>query len=149
VSLAFNHHLFNKTHMKNRLLTAEPIWADQALGIVRIVVGIFMIYHGWEVFDKAKMEEYAAWDTFKNYPSATFMVYLGKAAELAGGILLTIGFLTRIASIVLAGTMAYITFFVGNGIVWYNDQHPFMFVLLAIIFFFVGPGKWAIDKKRR
>jgi putative oxidoreductase len=132
--------------MKKIFFSADPLWANQILGLTRIVVGLFMVYHGWEVFDKAKMAEYATWDAFKTLPSPTFMVYLGKGAELVGGILLTIGFLTRIACIILAGTMLYLAFFVGNGAVWYGDQHPFLFVLLALIFFFVGPGSFSVDK---
>ena len=105
-----------------------------------------MIYHGWEVFDKSKIAEYAAWDAFKKFSFPTTIVYFGKGAELIAGLLLAIGFLTRVACLILAGTMLYISFFVGNGIIWYNDQHPFLFVLLAAIFFFAGPGSCAVDK---
>jgi uncharacterized membrane protein YphA (DoxX/SURF4 family) len=41
--------------------------------------------------------------------------------------------------------MLYITFVVGGGKIWYEDQYPFLFVLLAMVFFFTGPGKWSID----
>lgn len=124
-----------------KIFGTEPVWYHEGLFIIRIVLGFFMAYHGWEVFDKTKMNEYAAWDTFKNGPSAVFMVYLGKLAELVGGILLMLGFLTRPAAIIIAFTMAYIALFVGNGKVWYEDQHPFMFVLLAMVFFFYRSGQ--------
>ena len=132
--------------MKKIFFSADPIWASEILGLMRIIVGIFMIYHGWEVFDKSKIAEYAAWDAFKKFSFPTTIVYFGKGAELIAGLLLAIGFLTRVACLILAGTMLYISFFVGNGIIWYNDQHPFLFVLLAAIFFFAGPGSWAVDK---
>jgi putative oxidoreductase len=41
--------------------------------------------------------------------------------------------------------MLYITFFVGNGVFWYGDQHPFMFVLLGIIYLFNGGGVFSIE----
>jgi putative oxidoreductase len=41
--------------------------------------------------------------------------------------------------------MAYITFKIGHGKFWYEDQHPFMFVLFGLLFFFTGPGKWSLD----
>ena len=132
--------------MKKIFFSTGPIWASKILGLIRIIVGVFMIYHGWEVFDKSKIAEFAAWDAFKKFSFPSVIVYLGKSAELISGLLLAIGFLTRIASVILAGTMLYISFFVGNGIIWYNDQHPFLFVLLAAIFFFAGPGSWAVDK---
>ena len=74
-----------------KFFSTQPIWFDGGLFVVRLILGIFMVYHGYEVFDKAKMDEYAAWDQFKNGPSPVFMVYLGKVAELVGGILLILG----------------------------------------------------------
>jgi putative oxidoreductase len=134
--------------MMNRLLSPHPLAWQGGLAFVRIIVGACMIYHGWEVFDAAKMREYAAWDVFKKFPSAIFMVYLGKGAELVAGIMLAIGWFTRIAAIMLIGTMLYISFFVGNGKVWYEDQHPFLFVLLGFVFFFAGGGKYSADHMR-
>jgi putative oxidoreductase len=128
-----------------KFFSTQPIWYDGGLFIVRLILGIFMAYHGWEVFDKAKMEEYTTWEAFKNDASPVFMVYLGKGAELVGGILLILGWLTRVGALIIIFTMAYIAFFVGNGIVWYNDQHPFMFVLCALAFLFTGPGRYSLD----
>lgn len=104
-----------------------------------------MIYHGIEILSAEKMNGYLQWDMFKNSSSAKTMVYAGKAAELAGGILLSIGLFTRIAALILMGTMSYISFFVGKGIIWYEDQHPFLFVLLGMVFLFIGGDKFSID----
>jgi putative oxidoreductase len=73
------------------------------------------------------------------------MVYAGKAAELGGGILLFLGLFTRIASLILIVTMAYIAFILGNGKVWYEDQHPFLLVLLSLVFLLLGGGRWSAD----
>jgi uncharacterized membrane protein YphA (DoxX/SURF4 family) len=134
--------------MFKHLFSTESIYPDQALAVVRIITGMFMIYHGMEVFDKNTMMGYTDWDVFKKFPSATVVVYIGKSAEFIAGIMLTLGWGTRIASIILAATMIYITFFVGSGKFWYGDQHPFLFVLLAVIFFFVGPGAWTLFRKQ-
>lgn len=128
----------------NKFLSPSPLWQTTGLTLVRLIVGFFMIYHGWEIFSEAKMNEYLKWDLFKN-PSGKTLVYLGKGAELVGGILLAIGWFTRIAALILAGTMGYIAFFVGHGKIWYEDQHPFLFVLLALVFIFTGPGKLSVD----
>lgn len=104
-----------------------------------------MIYHGLELFSAEKMNGYLQWDLFKNSESAKIMVYAGKAAELTGGILMFFGLFTRIAAIILIVTMAYISFFVGHGKVWYDDQHPFLFVLLALVFLFMGGGRASLD----
>jgi uncharacterized membrane protein YphA (DoxX/SURF4 family) len=130
-----------------KFFSAESLFQDSGLAFIRIIVGLFLAYHGWEVFDPAQMKQYAAWDVFKESTSPSFMVYLGKGSELVAGVLLTIGLVTRLACLLIIGTMLYITFFVGHGKFWYEDQHPFLFVLLAVVFIFTGPGKWSLDAR--
>jgi putative oxidoreductase len=129
----------------NKLFSTNPILPMSGLTVIRIIIGCFLVYHGWEVFDKNKMNEYTAWDIFKDSSSPSFMVYMGKSAELVAGVLLATGLFTRIASIIIIGTFIYIPFFVGNGKIWYEDQYPFLFALFGFVFFFAGPGKWSID----
>jgi putative oxidoreductase len=129
----------------NKLLSPSPLAQPTGIAILRVITGFFMIYHGWEIFDAAKMNGYLDWDLFKTSTGKT-LVYAGKAAELIGGIFLFLGLFTRIAAIILVLTMAYIAFFVGHGKVWYEDQHPFLFVLLGLVFVFTGPGAWSLDR---
>lgn len=116
--------------------------------MIRILVGIFMVYHGLEVFDAAKMKEYSTWAPTKNFPQPLLLAYIGKISELIGGLLLGLGYLTRLGIIILIIPMLYIAFLIGSGKIWYDDQYPFLFVLLALVFFFNGPGEWSVDKLR-
>ncbi|HYK55948.1 MAG TPA: DoxX family protein [Flavisolibacter sp.] len=125
--------------------SATARWQNEGLAIVRIITGFFMVYHGWEVFDAEKMKTYLEWDQFKT-SSASLVVHLGKTAELVGGLLLMFGLFTRPAALIIACTMLYISLFVGTGKILYEDQHPFLFVLLALVFFFAGPAKWSLDQ---
>jgi len=129
--------------MKN-LLSIEPIFLNQALATIRIILGLLLVYHGQEIFNKELMQTYMTWDTFKG-DSAAVLVYAGKASELIAGILLILGLFTRLGALLAAGTLGYVTFFVGQGRFWYEDQHPFMFVLFGILFLFTGPGAWSMD----
>ncbi|MEP6950173.1 MAG: DoxX family protein [Ginsengibacter sp.] len=129
----------------NKLFSTSPVWQGNGLTVIRIIIGFFLVYHGWEVFDKNKMTEYSAWDVFKNSSSPLFMVYMGKTSELVAGVLMAIGLFTRVASIIIIGTFIYIPFFVGSGKIWYEDQYPFLFALFGCVFFFTGPGKWSVD----
>jgi putative oxidoreductase len=126
------------------LLSSSPIWKQRGLAIVRIILGGLLIYHGQEVFDKELMNGYAQWDTFKN-TTGLIMVYFGKSSELIAGVLLLLGLFTRLGTILIIGTFFYITFFVGHGKFWYEDQHPFMFLMFGLLFFFTGPGAWSIE----
>jgi len=133
-------YLKSKFTNMNKLLSPAPVWPESGLAFVRIVVGIFMVLHGFEIFDRELMKSYLTWMS-----APLSMIYIGKAAELIAGILLTIGLFTRLASIILTGTMLYISLFVGKGRIWYEDQHPFMFVLFGILFFFLGAGRFSVD----
>lgn len=129
----------------NKFFSASPLWQTAGITLVRVTLGIFLMYHGWEIFNKAKMDEYLTWDSFKHSSSGTLLVYAGKAAELIAGIFFVLGLFTRIASLLTIGSLGYIAFILGNGIIWNNDQHPFLFVLLALMFFFTGPGTISLD----
>jgi putative oxidoreductase len=126
----------------NKLLSPSPVWQNAGLFLIRIVISFFLIYHGKEVFDAVKMKEYEGWDNFK---ASSFMPYLGKGAEFVAGVLLLLGLFTRVACLITIGTFAYITFFVGHGKFLMDDQHPFLFVLFGLIFFFTGPGALSLD----
>ena len=124
-------------------------WTNNAIAIIRIIIGCFMIIHGSEIFSHEKMQVYLSW----KIPGPVFMPYIGKACELTAGILLFLGLFTRLAAIIMAITMSGVTFMVGQGRFYMEDQPPFMFVLFAFIFFFDGGYKWSLDnlifKKRR
>ncbi len=128
----------------NAFFSPSPIWLNKGIAIIRIIVGLMMIYHGHEVFRPELMKGYMEWEIF-NSPPARFMVYVGKSTELLSGILIFFGLLTRVGALLLIGTLSYVTFFVGQGRFWYEEQHPFMFVLFGLVFLFTGPGAWSLD----
>jgi len=128
----------------NKFFSSGPLWQTTGLTLIRCILGAFLIYHGWEVFSESKMNEYLKWDMFKN-GSGKFLAFSGKASELIAGILFLFGFLTRLASLLTLGVMFYITFILGKGLIWYEDQYPFLFMLLALVFFFTGAGRISVD----
>src|SRR5688572_13823578 len=118
--------------------SAQGMWQHTGLGLIRIIAGALMTYHGWEVFMEDKMNGYVQWLTDLHFPAPALMAYLGKGSEFAGGVFLTLGLLTRLAVIPLIITMAIICFGMSNGKFWMEDQHPFLFILLCFVFFFYG-----------
>jgi putative oxidoreductase len=128
----------------NKFFSPSPIAINQGIAWVRIMVGALMAYHGQEVFNPQLMSEYSTWDTFDK-SNALRLVYVGKSSELIAGISLMLGLFTRIGALITIGTLSYITFFIGHGKFWYEDQHPFMFVLFGLLFLFTGPGAWSLD----
>ncbi len=130
-----------------RFFGPSPIWFEKGLACIRIVVGLLIIYHGQEMFHQSIMDGYLTWDVFK-IPNGKLLVYAGKSAELLSGILLFLGLFTRIGAVFCIGTLGFVTFVVGHGRFWYEDQHPFMFVLFGFLFLFAGPGAWSLDREK-
>lgn len=135
--------------MATKIFSNEPVSAEKGLAVVRIITGLLMAYHGLEIFNRELMEGYVNWDAIKGLPAPRFMVYLGKSIELVTGIFLAVGVLTRLTTFIIMINMLFICFFVGDGEFYYGDQLPFLFVLLALIFFFVGPGAWSAQPSRK
>jgi len=127
------------------LLSPQPLWQSNGLLLLRIVTGLLMAYHGLEVFNPELMKGYTEWEVIKSLPYPLFMVYLGKGLELVTGIFLTIGLFTKLAALFMLADMLFICFKVGDGKFWYENQHSFLFALLALLFFFTGPVKCALD----
>jgi putative oxidoreductase len=135
----------NCYNMLKHFFSWKPLWQEAGLTFIRILVGAFMIYHGSEVFSKELMDGYVKWLTDIKFPSPVLLSYLGKGIEFAAGIFFTVGLFTRLAIIPLIITMLIIAFGMGKGKIFYEDQHPFNFVLLFLVTFFAGPGKFSLD----
>lgn len=130
----------------NTFFSPSPIQLPKALAAMRIIVGLLMVYHGVELFDPEIIRRYLEWEVFKNQ-SGKVLVYTGKTFELISGLLFVLGLFTRVGGLLAIVTFSFITFFVGHGKFWYEDQHPFLFVLFGTLFFFTGPGTWSLDGK--
>jgi putative oxidoreductase len=130
-----------------KLLSAKSFLLEEALAVIRISVGLMMAHHGLEVFNPELMAGYAKWEVIQKFPFHEHIAYVGKGLEFVTGVAFVLGIFTRISAILMAGNMLFICFFIGNGKFYYDDQHPFLFAVLAILFVFAGPVKWALDFK--
>ncbi|ULQ52208.1 DoxX family protein [Flavihumibacter fluvii] len=124
----------------------RKIWFEPGIAMIRIITGLLMAYHGFEIFDGNKMLDYARWLTDLHFPNPALMAYLGKGAELISGVCITLGLFTRLAVWPMMLTMLGIAFGMGHGKIYYEDQHPFLFVLIGLFLFFNGPGKYSLDQ---
>jgi putative oxidoreductase len=131
--------------MIKNIFSPDPLWSDYGLAAIRILTGLLMVYHGLDVFDRTAMEAPLTWDVIKALPYPEPMIYLGKGIEFFSGVCLVVGMFTRVAALMMAGDMLFICFKIGNGRFYYEDGYPFLFAVLALIFFFVGPVKWGLD----
>jgi len=132
--------------MPFRIFSRNSKAMELVLTLIRLYVGVALLIHGIEVFNEAKMTEYAGWmPKFMKF-SPSFIAYTGKTAEFVAGILFLLGLFTRPASVIVIATFAFISFKLGQGRIFMEEQHPFMFCLLGLLYLFAGGGKWSLDR---
>jgi putative oxidoreductase len=130
----------------NRFFSSKPIGQEYGIALVRIITGILLVWHGWETFNAADMQKYTGWFVERKYSNPAIWAYAGKIAELLAGIGFVLGLFTRLASVAAISAFAGIIFILGDkGKIFQGDQHPFLFILLALVFFFTGPGTLSLD----
>ncbi|PFH91346.1 DoxX family protein [Bacillus sp. AFS088145] len=121
--------------------------------LIRLVVGILFIGHGAQKlfgwFGGYGLKGTGGWfDSIGMKPGVTIALIAGLA-EFIGGILFAFGFLTPVAGILIAGTMAMaiIKVHAPNGIWATSNGYEYNLTLLvvAISIVLTGPGKYALD----
>jgi len=120
-------------------------YADYAYALMRIVVGFMLMFHGVQ-----KILGVLA----QSQPLVGSQLWIGGLIELFGGLLVALGFQTRLAAFLCSGMMAvaYIQFH------WKFQMGPNFFpainkgelaLLYCFVFLFIacrGGAKWCLDK---
>lgn len=126
---------------------ALPNCASTALLIVRLVVGVAMMLHGW-----GKIQSPFSW-MGPDAPIPGILQFLAALSEFGGGLALILGLLTSVAMLGMAITMAVAVYthaivkgdpFVGQG---GSYELALVYMVIALMFMIVGPGKFALDNK--
>ena len=121
-----------------------PKSASIGLLLVRLLMGIALIMHGW-----GKIQTPFGW-MGPDAPVPGILQFLAALSEFGGGIALVLGLLTSVAMLGLFFTMAVAVHmhavikgdpFVGG------YELAALYLVLAVMFIMVGPGKYAIDNK--
>lgn len=120
----------------------------QPLGllVLRLALGAVMIAHGWQKV-YGGMPQFMEMLRHMGIPG--WMGYLTAAAEFGGGILLVIGFLTRLAALAIFIDMlvAIVKVHLPHGFFAKNGGYEFPLVCAAVAFSLIwsGAGPMAID----
>jgi uncharacterized membrane protein YphA (DoxX/SURF4 family) len=130
--------------MIKRFLTPDALF-ERWVVVIRILIGIIMAKHGSEMFDAENMKGNIAFLTDVGLPLPEFMAHLAKSSELAGGICLSLGLLTRLVCIPMTITMSVVVFIYLDGTIFGDAQLPFLLMLFCLIFFIYGGGKISLD----
>ncbi len=122
---------------------AEPY----ATTLLRVVVGIVMVAHGWD-----KLTNIDQWTdnlTALGVPAPGINVWLATAGELGGGLGLLVGLLTPVAAFGVASTMAVaiLSAHIKNGLLARDNGFEYPLTLLSAGVFFMahGAGPFSLD----
>ena len=127
--------------------------ARYGLAILRVVLGIAMIVHGWSKLSGG-VGGVAGFFGSIGIPAPGLMAWVVTIVELVGGILLVVGFLTQIAGILIAldmlGAILFAFLLRGAPLIAENGQQiswekEAVFAAAALCIALAGPGAWSVD----
>jgi putative oxidoreductase len=123
--------------------------AGYAPTVLRVVLGIVFIAHGWAKLQNGPAN-FAGFLTTLNVPLPGLMAWVVTILELGGGILLVVGALTRIVALLFALEMVGTTLLVKTDVGFVAQQAAGAELDLALLagvlaILFLGPGELAVD----
>lgn len=127
------------------MLTRNPISLDLGLLILRLVLGISLLTHGWPKFQKILDGNFKFGDPIGLGPEASLI--LAAFAEFLCSLLVIIGLGTRLATIPIMITMATAFFIVHASDDFGTKEKALLFLGGFLTLFFTGPGKYAADRR--
>jgi len=120
---------------------------DWTLPLLRFIAGFNMAMHGW-VHVNADMTETAAYFSGEGFEPGLLWAYAVTLTEFAGGILLAVGLLTRLAAIPIFLFLATaVSYHMKNGFFWNEGgfEYPLMWAVVTLVFLVKGGGKLSVD----
>lgn len=121
--------------------------------LLRLVIGLLFVGHGAQKlfgwFGGYGLNGTGGWfESIGMKPGVTMALFAGLA-ELIGGILFTLGLLTPLAAVLIAGTMltAIMKVHAPNGLWATSNGYEYNLTLLAVAIgiALIGPGEYALD----
>jgi putative oxidoreductase len=119
---------------------------DRDIGalILRVFAGLALaLAHG--IGKMPPSEQFIRVVAEMGFPSPEAFAWAAGIAELAGGLLLAIGLLTRPAAIVIAITMLVAAILGEAGNPFVERERALLFGVIAIYFVLAGPGRYSVD----
>lgn len=124
---------------------------DLAKLILRFAVGFLMIFHG-----VAKVSHGVGFieGQFESMGLPAFLAYGVYVGEIIAPFMLLAGFRVRIASLLIIATMIVAIFMAHSGDIFALNKYgawaielPMFYIFTSLAIFFLGAGKYSLDKK--
>ena len=123
-------------------------WGALALLLIRLIMGLAFILHGWP-----KLQNPMGWmNAMGGSPVPSFLQALAVLAEVGGGIALILGLLTPLAAFGLVcqmiGALVLVHIPQGHAFVAQGGplyELPLVYLAIAIALIALGPGRWSLN----
>jgi putative oxidoreductase len=130
--------------MKNKILSPDLLGTDIAALLLRLIVGGLFVYYGYSKFMNYDKILPMFGDIIGTGSRLSFNLVI--FAELFCGFFVLVGFLTQLSIIPI-----FITLIVAYFIAHAKDpfdvkQVAFIFLVLPVVIFILGSGKYSVDK---
>jgi putative oxidoreductase len=127
-------------------------WTPSVQALLRMMIGLLFLQHGLaKLIDFPHMENIKSTFAVFGQMSDDFRIAAGLI-ETVGGVLLTIGLLTRPVAFILCGFSAVAYFTAHVPISFFpalnGGEHSVLFCFASLFLAAGGPGAWAIDRSQ-
>lgn len=128
-----------------RTTQENSIFNEATMTALRIVAGLLMAFlHGSGKVPPS--EQLISGVSEMGFPSPTLFAWLAGLAELAGGIFLAVGFLTRPSAFLMAFTMLVAVFGKHAADPVSVKELGLIYMCIALVFVSRGAGRWSVDR---
>lgn len=121
------------------------VYREQGLAALRIMTGLLFLEHGtMKLF---------SFPVAQGGDHLSPLMLTAALLEFIGGILITVGFLTRPVAFILSGQMA-VTYFMAHASRGFwpalnNGEAAILFSFIFIYLFFAGAGAFSVDNRKK
>ena len=118
---------------------------DWAIGLLRIWLGVMMVYHGVPKFfgDRSGM---IGWLSDVGVPAPEFFAFMAGFGEFVGGVLLILGLVTRPAAILTTITMLVAVFGKHLDDPFGKKELGLAYLVMSLVILIAGPGRHSLDR---
>ncbi len=118
--------------------------------LLRLFIAFVLVYGTQDnVFSQAKMLEFRDFLAKNGFPYSLFCAYLSAYAQLACGILLALGLLTRWAAAVVVVNFVVALLMVHVGLPFTANIAPLAMLVGGLFFLLYGAPRYSLDARRR
>jgi len=123
---------------------SQPFWNDVSLLLLRLVLAVVFLPHGWRKWERG-LTESAQWLDQKGYPLSSLMAVLLIAVEALGPLLMIPGLFTRLVALgwIVIMTLAIFTVHLSEGLK--GMEFPLVIWVGSLVLLLQGSGRWSLD----